>query len=461
VIFGDICVKKSVCSYAVRMICVLLMLGLIHAYVGVPAGVVGVAEKFSMAYVFTGNTSTQISYVEHTNNSLQMVSPSGWFNLNVDGTLQVPANRSQFVTRMHEHDIRVVVCLNNHWDQLTGINALNNADFLTTQLAYYVELYDLDGINVDIENITPAQRDLYTKFVALLREKIPAHKEVSVAVGANPTGTTRGWVGAYDYAALSVYVDYFMIMTYDEHYEGGSAGSVSSISFVEQSIQYALTKTTRDKIVMGIPFYGRMWSVDNTNISGVAVTNRDIDSIVKTYGGVTTFDVVTQSAKVEFTVKSEDALLSIQGQRLAVGSYVVWFENAQSIQAKMGLVHRYNIKGVGAWALGQEDTSIWNNYASWLNDGGSSGGGSSGGGSSGGGSSGGGSSGGFSSSSLPSSTTSVTPKPTEQVGSEVIVELTPPMVEVDSPWSFRIVVLLVGVVLVVVGGVVVWWQRFR
>ncbi|MDR2699469.1 MAG: LysM peptidoglycan-binding domain-containing protein [Nitrososphaerota archaeon] len=350
------------------MFCAFLSLGLTSAYAVVPVEATGsVDDYYSMAYVFSGNVQTQISYVERTNGSLQMVSPSGWFNLNADGTLQTPVNRDQFVSRMHELGVRVVVCLNNHWDQTTGINALNNADSLTTQLVYYVELYDLDGVNVDIENVTPAQRELYTKFVALLRDKIPEYKEVSVAVGANPSGSTSGWLGSYDYAGMSQYVDYFMIMTYDEHYEGGSAGSVSSISFVEKSLQYALKKTTADKIVLGIPFYGRMWSVGNTNIRGVDVTNSDIDLMVKTYDGVTTFDVVTKSAKVEFTVKSGDTLLTIQGQRLAVGSYVVWFENDQSMQAKMELVQRYDLKGVGAWALGQENVAIWINYADWLN----------------------------------------------------------------------------------------------
>ena len=209
-------------SIALLMICLFLSLGFVSVCDVMPAHAKGVVSgRFSMAYVFTGSVSTQISYVERTNGAVQTVAPSGWFNLNTDGTLQTPANRAQFVTRMHQLGVRVVVCLNNHWDQTTGINALNNANQLTTQLANYIAQYDLDGINVDIENVTPSQRNLYTQFMSLLRNKIPAHKEVSIAVSANPTGSTSGWQGSYDYAGISPYVDYFMIMTYDEHYEGG------------------------------------------------------------------------------------------------------------------------------------------------------------------------------------------------------------------------------------------------
>ena len=83
-----------------------------------------------------------------------------------------------------------------------------------------MEEYDLDGINVDIENVTHEQRDAYTQLVRLLREKIPAHKEVSVAVAANPNDWQTGWHGSYDYAALAEVADHLFLMTYDEHYEG-------------------------------------------------------------------------------------------------------------------------------------------------------------------------------------------------------------------------------------------------
>jgi len=58
---------------------------------------------------------------------------------------------------------------------------------------------------------------------------------------------------------------------------------------------------------------------------------------------------------VEFTVRSGDTLLTVQGTRLSVGNYVVWYENDRALQAKMEVVQRYNLKGVGAWALGQEN----------------------------------------------------------------------------------------------------------
>ncbi|QOR69032.1 LysM peptidoglycan-binding domain-containing protein [Cytobacillus suaedae] len=46
--------------------------------------------------------------------------------------------------------------------------------------------------------------------------------------------------------------------------------------------------------------------------------------------------------------------------------YHIWYENEQSIKAKVDLVHEYEIKGTGSWALGQENNMIWQNYGEWL-----------------------------------------------------------------------------------------------
>jgi len=118
----------------------------------------------------------------------------------------------------------------------------------------------LDGVDVNIENVTHEQRDAYTDLLRLLREKLPENKLVVTAVAANPNGWTIGWHGSYDYKALSNYCDYLMIMAYDESYRGSPEGPVSSKSFFDRSIEYALNQgVSKDKIVVGIPFFGRYW----------------------------------------------------------------------------------------------------------------------------------------------------------------------------------------------------------
>lgn len=327
--------------------------------------VYGAESKYSMAYLYSGTPTQQISYIDRTNGALGTVSPS-YFNINADGSLSINNISTELIDHAHSQGMKVIPFLSNHWDRNAGIIALSDTDGLSTQIANYISQYNLDGINVDIENVTEAQKDQYTDFVAKLRAKIPAGKEVSVAVAANPNNWLTGWHGSYDYTNLAINSDHLMIMAYDEHWQGSAAGPVSSISFVENSIKYALTKTTGDKIVIGLPFYGRIWS-ENNSFNGNGITLDKINDIITAYNATVTYDTASQSAKAVFTISSSDPVSTLSGKTLTPGTYTIWYENEASIQAKMSLISKYNLKGVGAWALGQEPSSIWQNYSSWLN----------------------------------------------------------------------------------------------
>lgn len=321
--------------------------------------------KYSMAYIQSGNPTEQISYINRTNGALNTVSPS-YFNISSDGSLSINNISAELVNYVHSQNMKVIPFLSNHWDRTTGINALNNAETLSTQVANYISQYNLDGVNVDIENVSESQRQQYTDFVTKLRAKIPISKEVSVAVAANPNAWVVGWHGSYDYTNLAKNSDYLMVMTYDEHWHGSEPGPVSSISFAENSIKYALTKTTANKIVIGLPFYGRIWSSDNS-FDGEGITLDRVNTILTTYKATSTYDTIQKSAKAIFTITSLDPVSTLGGKTLAPGEYTIWYENEASIQAKMSLINKYNLKGVGAWALGQEPSTIWANYSSWLN----------------------------------------------------------------------------------------------
>ena len=325
------------------------------------------ADRYTMGYLYGGTDLQQIEYVEQAGDALDTVSPS-YFDLREDGSLKLNYLSPYFIKNMHDKGIKVVPFLSNHWNRTAGIHALRDVESLAAQLADYIEEYELDGINVDIENVTHEQRDQYTELVRLLREKIPADKEVSVAVAANPNNWQTGWHGSYDYAALARYADHLVVMAYDEHFEGGEAGPVASMEFVEKSIQYALDRTTADKIVIAVPFYGRVWSLDDRRVLGKGASSKTIQQILTDCEATLQYDEASHSVKAEFTVTEADGNYTVGGDFvLQPGRYVAWFENDRSYKEKLGLIEKYDLKGAGAWALGQEDTSIWDHYEEWVN----------------------------------------------------------------------------------------------
>lgn len=323
------------------------------------------SEKFSMTYLYGGSVSQQISKVKQAG-TFNTVSPS-YFDINSQGKLVVNTVSTELVNEMHAMGIKVVPMLSNHWDRNGGKLALANPEALAAEIAENVRKYNLDGVNVDIENVTQTERDKYTRLVAELRRLIPSEKEVSVAVAANPNGWTTGWHGSYDYEALAKHADYLMIMAYDESWQGSAAGPVASYDFVKKSIEYALKYAPAEKIVVGVPFYGRIWS-ENGDFNGYGIGLSVISNMLTDYNAKITYDEKARSPKAEFTVKAGDKEYTVGGKKLSPGNYTIWFENQRSISNKINLVHEYNLKGVGSWALNQATDSILQNLSPWLRE---------------------------------------------------------------------------------------------
>ncbi|GAE35805.1 cell wall-binding repeat-containing protein [Halalkalibacter akibai] len=324
------------------------------------------AADFTMSYLFFGSTQAQIGFVDRTKGNLQVVAPS-YFDLNPDGSLKLswqfdPA----FIREMNKRGIRVVPFLSNHWDRELGRAALSNRNQLAQQIADTIMLYNLDGVNVDIENVTHLDRDNFTDLVRLIREKLPTDKEVSVAVAANPNNWQTGWHGSYDYKKLAEHSDYLMLMAYDESFNGSPAGPVASYGWVERSITELLKHAPKEKIVLGLPFFGRYWiDGEAASLGGRGIPKAHVETLVSRFNGTVTFDEKSKSPYARFTIPSS---FTIGSTTYRPGTYTAWFENADSLKAKVELVHKYKLKGTGSWALGQENPVIWGSYMDWLID---------------------------------------------------------------------------------------------
>jgi spore germination protein YaaH len=337
---GVICVKK---------ILVLLFFMLLSTQ--------SASANYTMTYVFGGTPVQYSNYVDKTNKTLNTIAPDN-FDLTTDGNLYATKLDHDFVEKMHRQNIQVTPFLSNHWDRAKGEAALNNIPALTDQIKQKVLEYNLDGVNIDIENVNHFYRDRYTLLVQTLRQKLP-DKLISVAVAANPNNWQVGWHGSYDYAALARNSDYLMVMGYDESYFGGPAGPVASSTFVEGAIRYALKYTTPDKIVLGIPFFGRYWQ-QSKSVGGYGITAMDVEYLLQNYSSSKTYHADSQSAQVSLTINEQDVKPKLWGGKvLEAGTYTIWYDDLQATQYKLNLAKKYGLKGIGSWALGQENTQVW------------------------------------------------------------------------------------------------------
>ena len=156
-----------------------------------------------------------------------------------------------------------------------------------------------------------------------------------------------------------------MLMAYDESYQGGDEGPVAGYPFVESSIKAALETVPADKLVLGIPFYGRFWK-QGASYGGYGISNNTVESLINKYNGTITYDYAEKSPKAVITIKPGDPKPEVSGKTLDAGKYDIWYENEASIKKKLELAGKYNLKGTGSWSLGQESSSTWDYYSMWL-----------------------------------------------------------------------------------------------
>lgn len=357
--------KKNFNDVPVRTVKVMVGSLLVSTlYFGPQTDVEG-ATDFNMGYLYFGTPNAQVAFVDRTDGVISHTSPS-YFDIYSDGTLDTSNLDERFISEMHNRGIKVVPFLSNHWDRELGRVALANREQLAQQIADVIRDYNLDGVNVDIENVTHLDKDDFTDLVRLLREKIPDEKEVSVAVAANPNGWTTGWHGSYDLEGLAKYSDYLMLMAYDESWLGSEPGPVASLSFVERSIQYKLDQgVSNEKLVLGLPHYGRYW-IEGQSYGGFGITNQRVEDLLRKYPNTITFDSVSQSPMAKVTILPGSPITYVNNQPLQPGTYTIWYENEQSIKAKVDLVDKYDLKGTGSWALGQENPELWSGFKNWL-----------------------------------------------------------------------------------------------
>jgi len=196
---------------------------------------------------------------------------------------------------------------------------------------------NFDGLNIDFENIPPRSAEAFLSFLRELRAGLP-DKILSVALYARTRTLTND---VYDYAKIKPYVDRIFVMAYDQHWGGGPAGPVASLRWSRSVAEYSLRVIGREKLVMGIPFYGRAWANQNHHR---ALVYAGVERLINTHN-------VTEIRR-EHGIPTFDYQANINVK--------VYYEDEYSISARMEMYKSMNIRAIGFWRIGQETPRVWN-----------------------------------------------------------------------------------------------------
>lgn len=282
---------------------------------------------------------------------LDMDSPS-WFLLdNADGGLKDNANKES-VDWLHSQNIAVHPLVGNQFSGPLTTAFLINTD---AQMKFIRALVDrcvalgVDGFNIDFESVAGSDRNNFTAFMKRLTDDAHAHGLI-VSIDL-PRGSVR-WnhLSAFDHEKLAPMVDYVMTMAYDQYWSGStSPGSVAGLQWIEEGVQEFLAYgIPREKLMLGIPFYVRDWTLDDAGkpVSNKALYMKDLPALIKSRGATATWDPSFNQYKIEY---SED------GKR-----HVFWLENVDTVKARLDVAKKYELAGVAAWRLGYDSADLWN-----------------------------------------------------------------------------------------------------
>lgn len=294
-----------------------------------------------------------LSEVMAQTKSINVISPT-WFALSDNAGNFTSNATTEYVTQAHNMGLEVWGLVDNFTnegiDTYEVLAGTSTRTYLINGLVEAALAYDLDGINIDFENIS---LDAGEPFIEFIRElSIPCRQHGLVLSVDNYV--PMGYTSHYNRKEQGVVADYVIIMGYDEHYSGSeTAGSVASINFVEQGIADTVAEVPANKVINAIPFYTRIWETNGTAVSSQAVGMELAQQYISDHGIDISWDETTCQNYGEYQSGSS--------------YYQVWLEDADSIKVKLNIMSKYGIAGVAEWKLGFETASIWDVIEEYMN----------------------------------------------------------------------------------------------
>lgn len=284
---------------------------------------------------------------------VNVISPT-WFSVTDEtGTISSLAS-ADYVKLAHEAGREVWGLIDNFneaFDETTDLAYASVRSRIIEQLLAEAASCGMDGINVDFENLKEAGIPHYLQF---LRELTSAAHAQNLVVSVD-TPVPQAYTMYYQRGEQARFVDYMIVMAYDEHFAGSEeAGSVSSIPFVQQAVEEMTRVMPADQVICGIPFYTRVWT---EKFGQSAITSE-----------VLGMDGAKNYAKENQMTETWDASL---GQNVATvetsdARYTIWMEDEQSMEEKLKVIQSADLAGVAEWKLGFECADVWSLISKYI-----------------------------------------------------------------------------------------------
>jgi len=268
--------------------------------------------------------------------SADVISPT-FFSLNINGIIINTADLT-YSRWAHAEEKRVWALVSNAFNPDWTREMLEDEALKSRFIAQMVLLsliYEYDGINLDFENIYLADQERLSDFVREASEVmaltgLPLSMDFTVPEGSDQ------WSKVYDRETLAGYLDYFILMAYDEFWASSDvSGPVASLPWTLEGVLKTLELVPPEKLILGIPGYMRVWEdTGGGNTSNVlSIKNRDS---------------YLEERNFEITYL-EDLSMNYASRREGDTLYRIWLEDETAIGRRLEIVKDFNLPGIALW----------------------------------------------------------------------------------------------------------------
>ena len=226
------------------------------------------------------------------------------------------------------------------------LNSYTKRQNLIQSIVEKCALYDIDGINVDFENMYEEDKEEFSRFII---ELMPRMQEMGIVVSVDVTAPdgAPNWSMCYDRNVIGDVADYLVFMAYDQHGNSSTKpGTTAGFNWVETNLKKIIEydEVDTEKIILGMPFYTRQWTIGADG----KIKSKPVINMVNT--------------KIPTNVEKQwdDTLKQYYIEyKSGKNTIKMWIEDGDSIKEKVSLVTKYNLGGTSCWRKDMETSNVW------------------------------------------------------------------------------------------------------
>ena len=226
------------------------------------------------------------------------------------------------------------------------LNSYTKRQALIQSIVEKCAQYEIDGINIDFENMYEEDKDKFSRFII---ELVPRMQEMGVVVSVDVTAPdgAANWSMCYDRNVIGDVADYLVFMAYDQYGTSSTEpGTTAGFNWVEKSLQKIIQydEVDTEKIILGMPFYTRQWTITQ-------------DGTIKSRSVVTMIDIkIPNNVEKQWDDTLKQYYIEYKSGKNTIK---MWIEDGTSIKEKVSLVTKYNLGGTACWRKDMETSNVW------------------------------------------------------------------------------------------------------